>query len=326
MPRDVDRLVRALKALEDGPGHGVLELPDGFTLPVHDLRAEVWPSLHITKGELLRYYVSVSPLLLPTVQGRPLVAKYYPRGIRGESFFQQRAPADVPEGVDIQVLAIDIPVRRRLIGGSLMTLLYMVDAGAISQDPWLSRVGSLDDPDVCVFDLDPMHGASFASARDVAHLVRDALGRLGVDATFPKLSGASGLHVYVPLAPGTSYAESRTLCEAVSRYVADRHERIATVERTIVRRGKRVYIDCLQNLRGKTLATAYSARAGRFAGVSMPIRWSELDDGVEPPDFTIRNVDARLRTVGDLWAAMRSTPGVAPRMLVDPSVLRRASD
>jgi bifunctional non-homologous end joining protein LigD len=315
-PRELARLVRALEALEAGPGEGVLALPDGFALPVRDLRTVVWPAARITKGELLRYYVRVSPWLLPALRDRPLVGKYYPDGLRGRGFFQQRAPAEVPPGVDVRVLDVDIPVRRRLVGGALLTLLYMVDAGAISQDPWLSRDGTLDEPDHCVFDLDPMPGATFAGVREVARAVREALARLGVAAAFPKLSGASGLHVYVPLAPGTSYPESRTLCEAVARHVAGRHGRLATVERTVQRRGPRVYLDCLQNLRGKTLAAAYSARATPFAGVSTPVRWEELDAGVEPGDVTVRTLAARLREVGDLWAALRASPGVAPRALM----------
>ena len=314
-PRPLTRLINELSALEDATGSGVLTLPDGCTLAVSDLRMLVWPSARMTKGALLRYYVTVSPWLLPTVRDRPLVGKYYPDGIRGRGAFQQRAPADVPPGVDVQVLDIDIPVRRRLVGGSLMTLLFMVNAGVISQDPWLSRVGTLNEPDACVFDLDPMPGASFAMVRDVARAVRDGLARLGVEAAFPKLSGASGLHIYVPLASGTSYVESRTLSEAVANFVVRAHPRLATVERTVQRRGPRVYVDCLQNLRGKTVATAYSARATR-AGVSTPVRWAELDAGVTPADFTIRTMDARLRDTGDLWAALRTTRGVSPRELI----------
>jgi bifunctional non-homologous end joining protein LigD len=313
-PRSLTRLITQLDALEDGPGHGVVTLPDGFTLRVSDLRKVLWPSARITRGGLLRYYVAVSPWLLPTVRDRPLVGKYYPDGPRGRGAFQQRAPADVPAGVDVRVLDVDIPVRRRLVGGSLLTSLFMVNAGVISQDPWLSRVGSLDAPDWCVFDLDPMPGVRFAMVREVARAVREALARLGVDAAFPKLSGASGLHLYVPLAPGTSYVESRTLCEAVANFVTPLHPRLATVERTVQRRGARVYIDCLQNLRGKTMATAYSARATSF--VSTPVRWDELDEGVHPSDFTIRTMDARLRSLGDFWAALRTARGVSPRALI----------
>jgi bifunctional non-homologous end joining protein LigD len=313
--RTLARIEHALEVLEVEHGDGVLALPDGLTLAVRHLRKELWPAAHITKGALLRYYVRLAPLLLPTVRDRPLTSKYYPGGPLRHGGFRQRAPATVPTGVDVRVLDIDIPVRRRLVGGALITLLFMVNAGVISQDPWLSRVGSLDTPDFCVFDLDPMPSVRFRSIRDVANAVREALGDLGVASAFAKTSGASGLHVYVPLAAGTSYADSRTLCDVVAQFVARRHGRIATVERTIARRGAHVYIDCLQNLRAKTIATAYSARATPFAGASMPVRWDELEAGVDPRDFTVANAEAHIRKVGDLWAALRTARGVAPREL-----------
>jgi bifunctional non-homologous end joining protein LigD len=152
----------------------------------------------------------------------------------------------------------------------------MTDSGAISQDPWFSRVGTLDYPDYAVFDLDPMPGASFATVRDVARWIGDALHRLEI-VGIPKTSGASGLHVYVPLTPRTTYADSRVFCETIARRVTWRHRRVAATERSIAARGPRAYVTCLQNLRSKTLATAYSARASAFAGVSMLVTWKEID-------------------------------------------------
>jgi bifunctional non-homologous end joining protein LigD len=317
------RLARDLERLEDAGGAGELVFPDGFRLDVRGLDRPVWPALGITKGALMRYYVRVAPLLLPTLADRPLGAKYYPQGLRGRGFFQQRAPAEVPEGVRVQVLDIDIPVRRRIVGGPLLTTLFMVNAGVISQDPWLSRVGSLDCPDYSVFDLDPMPGTGFVEVVEVARALREALDRLGIEG-FPKLSGASGLHVYVPLAPGTPYADSRILCEAVAAHVLERRTCLATMERAIALRGRKVYVDCLQNLRGKTLATAYSARAKGFAGVSAPVTWAELDAGIRPEDVTLGTVEDRLRRVGDLWAAFRSAPGVDPRAIAARSAYARA--
>jgi bifunctional non-homologous end joining protein LigD len=313
-PPPLARLVRALERIEGAGGAGELTFPDGFHLAVHGLDRPVWPKLGITKGALMRYYVRVSPLLLPTLADRPLGAKYYPEGLRGRGFFQQRAPAEVPEGVRVEVLDIDIPVRRRIVGGPLLTTLFMVNAGVISQDPWLSRVGSLDVPDYSVFDLDPMPGTGFADVVEVAGALREALDRLGI-VGFPKLSGASGLHVYVPLAPGTPYADSRILCEAVAGHALERRPRLATLERAIALRGRRVYVDCLQNLRGKTLATAYSARAKGFAGIAAPVTWAELGGGLRPEDVTLRTIEARLGRVGDLWAAFRSAGGVDPRAI-----------
>jgi bifunctional non-homologous end joining protein LigD len=167
----------------------------------------------------------------------------------------------------------------------------------------------VDHPGSTVFDLDPMPGATFANALDVARWLHDALDRLGV-AAWAKTSGASGLHLYVPLAAGTSFEASRTFCATIAGFVAAAHPRVATVERTIERYGATVYIDCLQNLRTKTLATAYSARATRQATVSTPVTWEEIDAGVDPRDFTVRTMAARLRAVGDPWAGLRGASGV----------------
>jgi bifunctional non-homologous end joining protein LigD len=298
-----------LDAIERDGGAGLLSLPDGSGLALRRLDALVWPRLGLTRGDLLRHYVDVSSVLLPVLADRPLGSRYFLAGAGRSSFFRQRAPARVPPGVRVDVLDIDTPVRRRLVGGSLATLLYMVNAGVISQDPWLARVDRLDSPDLCAFDLDPMPGVPFARVLDVARWVRDALARVGIEG-FAKTSGASGLHVFVPLAPGASWNDSRTLCQAIAAHVVGAHGTVATEERTVARRGRRVYIDCLQNLRGKTLAAAYSARATPFAGVSTPVTWAEIDEGVDPRAFTVTTIGARLREVGDLWARLRRARGL----------------
>jgi bifunctional non-homologous end joining protein LigD len=136
--------------------------------------------------------------------------------------------------------------------------------------------------------------------------VRDELARLGVTG-FAKTSGSRGLHIYVPLPPRTSYESGMLFCQIVATMVATRHPKQATVERTVSRRSKgTVYVDYLQNIEGKTLATAYSARASAFAGVSTPLRWSEIDGTLDPREFTIRTAPARFREAGDLWAGLRA--------------------
>jgi len=302
-------VLRQLDALEARRAGGVLSLPDGSRLEVGQLHKVLWPRPRITKGELMRYYVRIAPLILPTVRDRPLIMRRYPDGVRAGGFYQQRAPADTPPNVRTTVLASDRVVPRRLIGGSLTTLLFMTQIAALSQDPWFSRVQSEDTPDHCVLDLDPMPGVPFATVVDVARWVRDELAALGV-AGFPKTSGKTGLHVYVPLATGTSYDASRIFAEIVATAVAEKHPRVATVARALRDRGRRVYVDFLQNSRGKTLASAYSARGSDDAGVSTPLTWNEIDAGVDRRDFTLRTIEARVRDVGDLWAAFRRARGV----------------
>jgi bifunctional non-homologous end joining protein LigD len=163
------------------------------------------------------------------------------------------------------------------------------------------------DADYVALDLDPGDGTPFSRVLDVARWVRDELETLRVPGV-PKTSGSSGLHIYIPLPPRTSYESGQLFCQIVATVVASRHPKIATVERTVRARPRgTVYVDYLQNILGKTLATAYSARASAFAGVSAPLTWKEVDDGLDPKDFTIVTAPARFRETGDLWARLRTT-------------------
>ena len=204
--------------------------------------------------------------------------------------------------------------RAHLVGGDITTLLYTAQLASISQDPWFSRAGSERVVDHVAIDLDPPDGLPFARVLDVARWVREELDRLKV-AGFPKTSGSGGLHVYVPVAPGTTYDAGLLFCQIVATMVATKHPREATVERAVKARGRRIYVDYLQNIQGKTLASAYSARANAFAGVSAPLTWEEVDEGVEPQDFTVRNFGERLRSAGDLWSGLLKTKGADLRKI-----------
>ena len=182
----------------------------------------------------------------------------------------------------------------------------MTQIAAISQDPWFSRVQTPLDADYVALDLDPGDEAPFSHVLDVARWIHDELDSLRIPAV-PKTSGSSGLHIYIPLPPHTSYESGLLLCQIVATVIAARHPRIATIERSVAARGRRaVYVDYLQNIQGKTLATAYSARASDFAGVSTPLEWKELDTNLDPRDFTIVTAPARFRETGDLWARLRT--------------------
>jgi bifunctional non-homologous end joining protein LigD len=300
-------LAGQLRALEDSHKDGVLDLPGGEKLSVSNLHKVFWPRQKLTKGDLLRYYTQVAPFMLPAVADRPLVMKRFPNGIAGQPFYQHRAPA-VPEGIRVETLAA-ADKRPQIVGGGLKTLLYMAQLAAISQDPWFSRVQTVRFADHAALDLDPAEGLPFSVVRDVARWIHDELDLLGALGV-PKTSGADGLHVYVPLPPDTPYDAGLIFCQIVATVVAHKHPKIATVERAVRSRGARVYVDYLQNILGKTLATAYSARASGYAGVSTPLTWQELDDGVDREDFTIVSTPARLKRVGDLWRALRGSAGI----------------
>ena len=307
--RQATALIARLRELEEARRDGRVELPGGLSLEVGNLDKVFWPQGRFTKGDLMRYYADVAPYLLPVVEDRPLVMKRFPNGVRGKAFYQQRAPEPLPPGVRVETLPDDAEVPSRLVGGSLVTLLYMTQLAAISQDPWFSRVGSHLDADHVAIDLDPMPGTTFEQVLDAARWVHDELEARKIPG-FPKTSGADGLHVYIPMPAGTPYDTAVIFCQLIATLVAQKHPRETTVVRSVHARGTRIYVDYLQNVRGKTLACAYSARASDFAGVSTPLTWDEVHHGVDREDFTIRTVPARLREVGDLWAGLRKSKGV----------------
>ena len=325
----INKLLDQLDAIEHGNGNGVLQLPGGDRLEVSNLGKIFWPKLpphgagvrrggpglKLTKGDLFRHYVRVAPVILPVLADRPLVMKRYPNGVAGKPFYQHRAPDTRPPGVRVEVVASETESRPHLIGGSLVTLLYTVQLASISQDPWFSRVGSEDMIDHIAIDLDPPDDLPFARVLDVARWVREELDALKAPG-FPKTSGSGGLHVYVPMPSGTPYEAGLLFAQIVATMVAKKHPKAATVERSIAARGRRIYVDYLQNIKGKTLASAYSARANDFAGVSTPLTWDEVEEGVSPQDFTIQNVAERLEAAGDLWAPLRKSKGADLRAVM----------
>jgi bifunctional non-homologous end joining protein LigD len=297
-------LTAQLDDLEKRKKDGRLLLPDGDTLDVTNLQKIFWPAPKFTKGDLLRYYARIAPLILPVVAERPLVMKRFPNGVQSDAFYQHRAPDVFPKNVRVEHIP-DTDVPTMFVGGELKTLLYMAQLAAISMDPWFSKVGTLDEADQVAIDLDPQPDATFSQILDVARWVRDELERLKVPG-FPKTSGSEGLHIFIPLPDGTSYEAGMLFCQIVATIVASKHPKVATVERMVRRRKNgTIYVDYLQNIPGKTLACAYSARASAFGGVSTPLTWEEIDEDISPQDFTIRTIESRVRQTGDLWERMR---------------------
>lgn len=305
---EIDSLIDQLNFLEKARKNGRLKLPNGDDLEVTNLHKIFWPAIKKTKGDLIRHYVRMAPYILPVVDNRPLVMKRMPNGADQPFFYQHRAPEPVPSGVRIETLPND-DVPARLIGGSLKTLLYMAQLASISMDPWFSTMDDLDSADQVAIDLDPQPGATFSQILDVAHWVEEELDRVKVQG-FPKTSGSEGLHVYIPLPQGTPYEAGMLFCQIIATMVAAKYPKVATVERMVKRRKDgTVYVDYLQNIQGKTLACAYSARGSAFAGVSAPLTWKEVHQRPRPQDFTIDTIEKRVKKVGDLWSKMRNHKG-----------------
>jgi bifunctional non-homologous end joining protein LigD len=301
-PADVSAVAQ-LEVIEHDGGDGTVQLAGGATLTVSSLGKTFFPRDRITKGDVMRYYAQVEEAIVPVMRDRPLVLKRYPDGIDGQSFYQQKAPDKVPPSVRAETIRNEKgEQQRRLIGGNLATLLYTVQLGAISVDPWHSRVPKLELADFTILDLDPGPKASFSHVVEVARLVHEELDALSLTAV-PKTSGSSGMHIVVPIQPGVSDETAVLAAQLIATRVASRAPSIATVERSVsARPAGTVYVDYLQNIRAKTVAAAYSVRAKPGATVSTPLDWKEVDKALDPRDFTIETVPSRLQRRGDIWA------------------------
>ncbi len=300
--RQLGAVVGALQEIEDNGGTGSLDVAKGSRLSVTSLQKIFFPQKKLTKGDLMRYYAGIAPLVLPVMEDRPLVLKRFPNGVTSQAFFQQNA-GEPPEGVRVEKIETQGgSTNLRIVGGDLHTLLYAIQLGSISVDPWHSRIQSLDFADYSIIDLDPSPRATFARVVHVARWVKETLDRLGLHAAL-KTSGSTGLHIYLPLPPRTPNESATHVAQIIATRVAEAYPKVATIERSVKARGATtVYVDYLQNIIGKTVAGAYSARANPYALVSTPLEWDELTDDLDPREFTIETAPKRFSEVGDIWA------------------------
>lgn len=274
----------------------------GRQLKLTNLEKVYWPEDGYTKGDLITYYVAVAPYLLPHLKDRPLVLTRYPDGIGGEWFYQK----DTPQGAPPWLRTFPFTGEERTIDYALAdepaALAYLANLGALEIHPWMSRIQQVDQCDHAVIDLDPAEGATWADVRQVALLVKQVLETFRVHHVV-KLSGATGVHIYCPLAPGHSYADASNFAEAIGRLLLRVYSEKVTLERSVAKRGGKVYVDYLQNRRGKTITSVYGVRPRPGAPVSHPVHWQELALP-EPPRFTIKTLGQRLTQVGDLFAPL----------------------
>jgi bifunctional non-homologous end joining protein LigD len=290
----IERLARIER--DGGDGH----VPAGRgALRVTSLHKTYFPDAGYTKGDVMRYYVAVAPLLLPRLRGRPLSLKRFPDGIAGDGFFQQKAQEPAPAGVRVEPLPSGAEAGEpRYVGGSLATLLHLVQLGTISMDPWHSRIGALDRADYAVLDLDPGDETPFAVVVEVAREAKRQMDAMRLDGE-PKTSGATGMHIVLRVPRGATPARARKIAGALAARVADARPDVATLERAIdARPAGSVYLDFMQNDLGKTVAAPYSVRPRPGATVSTPLRWDELTPTLDPRRFTIATVLERFRALG----------------------------
>ena len=280
----------------------------GRAVRLTNLRKIFWRKEGITKGDLIRYYAAVAPVLLPHLRDRAMVMKRYPHGADGEFFFMKRAPQHRPSWIETCSIqhksgnVIDFPMVQ-----DLASLLWVVNLGCIDLNPWYARCDDTDRPDYLHFDLDPVPGASFGKVREVALIVREALESLDL-APLAKTTGSRGIHVYVPIVRGPRQKEVWTIAKGLAQVLESEHPKLITAEYRIAKRPKgRVLVDYNQNAWGRTLASVYSVRPRPRAPVSVPVTWDEIELGIRIDDFRLDNVPRRVRELGDLWAPLLGT-------------------
>jgi bifunctional non-homologous end joining protein LigD len=279
-----------------------------------------WPEEGITKGDLLRYYRGVAPVLVPHLKDRPFTMKRYPDGWKGKFFFQKDAPKHMPDWikrVEITVSTRESPRQTRKIQAPVanddLSLLWMINMGCIDCNTWYSRIDKPERPDWVLFDLDPSPDVGFAETVQVALLIKQALDVLEL-ASFPKTSGSEGIHVLVPIDRRSTYADTRRFAEIVAGAIARAHPGLATTEWSKAKR-RGVLIDANQNGEGKTIASVYSVRPKAGAPVSTPLSWEEVNETLDPASFTMSAVLERVERDGDLFEGVLTTKQSLARAL-----------
>jgi bifunctional non-homologous end joining protein LigD len=279
---------------------------DDRRLKFTNLHKVFYPADGYTKRDVINFYAAVADLLVPHLQGRPLSLKRYPNGIDQEFFFQKDA-SGFPDWLHREELADDEESKTRVICDDKASLLYLANLGCIDQNPYMSRLGTLEHPDLILIDLDPYH-CGYDRIVEAAQLVREKL-RLIALTGYPKTTGGNGMHVYVPVEPIYTSAQTRQFAEILARWVADERPDLFTMPRTVSAREKgKVYFDYLQNASGKTISAPYVLRAHPGAPVATPLKWDEVVPGLKPAQFHIANVLRRFERVGDLFAGVLNKP------------------
>jgi bifunctional non-homologous end joining protein LigD len=293
---------------------------DGRTLSLSNLDKVLWPSDGYTKSDLIAYYETVADAMIPHLRKRPLTLERFPNGVGGSSFFEKNIPKGLPAWVHRATLSDKEGGSKKItyvVCDDKPSLIYLANLAAIVLHIWTSHVGSLEEPDFVLFDLDPGEKCTTKTLIGVALALRESLADVGLS-PLVKSTGGYGMHVVVPLAAGHSYEQAKIFAEVVARHLAHRCGETVTLERMInKRRPAAVYIDYVQVGRGKTLVSPFSVRARDEAPVSWPLDWSEVEAlgrsrATVPADafarFNIRTVPPALEKQGDRWSGRSWKP------------------
>ncbi len=276
----------------------------GHSVNVSSLDKPFWPEDGLTKGDMLRYYKAVAPIMLPFLKDRPATLRVFPDGIHGFSYYRRDLPENAPawlRSVDYRPETSEDVIQLPLID-DIAGLVWLANQGSIEVHPWASRLPDLAQPDQVIFDLDPGDEATFANVLQAALRLREALEELGLQ-SYPKTSGGRGLHVYLPLAPGYTFDAVRAWVRNQAEQLAAAYPELIAVAHGATHRGRQVTIDHAQNRIGRNTAAPYTLRAHPGGPVSAPLTWGEVQDGqIQPSQFTLQVVPDRLQQTGDLFA------------------------
>lgn len=273
---------------------------NGKTLKFNNLSKVYWPEDNVSKRDMFNYYYAMAEYILPYLKDRPLSLNRFPGGIHGKSFYQKDVKGKAPDWAKTFPYATsDGEDKEYLVGDDIATLLWTNTLGCIETNPWFSRIQQPDYPDYCVIDLDP-DKHHFDQVIQAANAVREVLDAIAVP-SFPKTSGSTGIHIYIPLGAKYDYDQSQLFARIIVGIVNQIIPEFTTIERMISNRNGKMYLDFLQNRPGATIAGPYSLRPKPGATVSMPLEWDELKPGLKMSDFNIHNAFARVREKGDIF-------------------------
>ena len=259
-----------------------------------------WPEEGYTKGDVLQYYQSMAAYILPHLKDRPLSLNRHPNGIADKGFYHKDAGEKAPAFVKVFPYKNEEKVIDYIICNNEATLLYLANLGCIEMNPWNNRYNKTDKPDWLALDIDPGSSNNFKQVIEVAQVAKSIIDKGKLKACC-KTSGASGLHIYIPLNAQYEYKVVQQFGEFFMQKIQEQLPVLTTLERSISKRENKIYLDFLQNRKGQTLASVYSIRPVAGATVSAPFEWKELNNTLHPSDFTIKNILKRVQKKADLF-------------------------
>jgi bifunctional non-homologous end joining protein LigD len=278
----------------------------GHDLKFNHVTKLYWPEDKITKGQMLNYYYKVGELMMPYLKDRPMSLNRFPGGIHGQSFYQKNVTDKAPDWAKtFDHVSDEGKVTKYLVGTDEASLLWMASLGCIEINPWFSRAQTPDNPDYCVIDLDP-DKHTYDQVVEAAKITKGILDSIGVP-SFPKTSGSTGMHIYIPLGGKYSYQQSQLFANIIVKHVHEQIPDYTSLERSIAARKGKMYLDFLQNRPGATIAGPYSLRPKPGATVSTPLNWDEVKPGLTIQQFNINNAIDRFKETGDLFKGVLGT-------------------